>query len=145
MMWLSDETLLDLRIDPMQPPFSMGASLLIKLNLRLQLCNSTFGRAKLIRKLLGHLESLLDVRFGYTGGLVKQLQNSFVRHGNFAFRGWWLSCYFGYLGLLPAFLSAPSAALSASMNRLAILFTGPRRIKYGTSASSVAVKSSSSG
>ena len=44
-----------------------------------------------------------------------------------------------------AFLSAPSAALSRSMNRLAILFTGPRRIKYGTSASSVAVKSSSSG
>jgi hypothetical protein len=76
MMWLSDEPLLDLRIDPMQPPFSMGASLLIKLNLRLQLCNSTFGRAKLIRKLLGYLERMLAVCFGYTGSLVKQLQYS---------------------------------------------------------------------
>ena len=76
MMWLSDETLLDLRIDPMQPLFSMGASLLIKLNLRLQLGNSTFGRAKLIRKLLGHAERMLAVCFGYTSSLVKQLQNS---------------------------------------------------------------------
>jgi hypothetical protein len=54
----------------------MGASLLIKLNLRLQLCNSTFGRAKLIRKLLGYLERMLAVCFGYTGSLVKQLQYS---------------------------------------------------------------------
>jgi hypothetical protein len=75
MMRLSDETLLDLRIDPMQPSLSLSASLLIKLNLGLQLSNSTFGRAKLIRKPLGHLKRMLIVCFGYTGRFVKKLQN----------------------------------------------------------------------
>ena len=75
MMWLSDETLLDLRIDPMQPPFSMGASLLIKPNLGLQLGNSTFGRAKLMGELLRHIKRMLAIRFGYSGGFVKQPQN----------------------------------------------------------------------
>ena len=75
-MRLSEETLFDLRIDPMQPSFSPGASLLVEPNLGLQLCNSTFGRAKLIRELLGHLERMLAVCFGYAGSFVKQLQNS---------------------------------------------------------------------
>lgn len=43
----------------------------------------------------------------------------------------------------PASLSA--ASVSRPINRRAMRFTGPRRMKYGTSASSVAVKSSSSG
>ena len=73
MMRQSDETLLDLRIDPMQPSLSLGASLLIKLNLGLQLSNSTFGRAKQIRKPLSHLKRMLVVCFGYTGSFVKQL------------------------------------------------------------------------
>ena len=76
MMRLSDETLFDLGMDPMQPSFRLAASLLIKPNLGLQFCNSTFGGAKLIRKLLGHLECVLAVCFGYAGSLVKQLQNS---------------------------------------------------------------------
>ena len=55
----------------MQPSFSPSASLLVEPNLGLQLCNSTFGRAKLIRELLGHLERMLTVCFGYAGSFVK--------------------------------------------------------------------------
>jgi hypothetical protein len=74
MMWLSDETLLDLRIDPMQPPFRLAASLLIKPNLGLQFCNSTFGGAKLIRKLLGYLEMAPVKRYA-ASGCVKAASN----------------------------------------------------------------------
>jgi hypothetical protein len=49
--------------------------LLISRNLALQLRNPAFGRAKLMREFLGHIESMFAISFGYPSGLVQQFQN----------------------------------------------------------------------
>src|SRR5271155_6102027 len=56
----------------MEPLFGALGPLLVSLGVGLQLRDPTFGRAKFMGKLLGHIERLLAIRFGHSGRLVKQ-------------------------------------------------------------------------
>ena len=72
----SDKSLLDISVDFMEPLFGALGPLLVALGVGLQLRNPIFGRAKLVGKPLGHIERLLAICFGHSGGLVKQPHNS---------------------------------------------------------------------
>ena len=72
----SDKSLLDISVDFMEPLFGALGSLLVTLGVGLQLRDPVFGRAKLVGKLLGHIERVLTICFGHSSGLVKQLHNS---------------------------------------------------------------------
>ena len=72
---LPQKSILDFRVDLVQPLLRTVGFVLINPNLSFQFRNPIFGRAKLIRKLLRHLKSMMTVCFGHAGGLVKQSQN----------------------------------------------------------------------
>jgi hypothetical protein len=72
---LLQKSVLNLRVDFVEPLFSAVSFILINSNLSLQLRDPIFGRAKLMRELLGHIERMFAVRFGHARGLVKQSQN----------------------------------------------------------------------
>jgi hypothetical protein len=54
-----DETLLNLRIDLVEPLFGAVCLVPVKLDFRLQFCNPIFGRTELMRKLLRHVQPYL--------------------------------------------------------------------------------------
>ena len=60
----------------MQPLFVTVRFISIKLNLGLQLRHPILGRAKLMRKLLCHMQGVSAVLFSNAGSFVKQAQNS---------------------------------------------------------------------
>ncbi len=70
-----DEPILDLGVDLMEPLFRTVGSFLMKPNFGLQFGNPIFGRAKLMRKSLRHIERMLAVRLSHSSGFVKQPQN----------------------------------------------------------------------
>src|SRR5260221_2461061 len=72
---LLQKSVLNLRVDFVEPLSSAFSFILINSNLSLHLRDPIFGRAKLMRELLGHVESVFAVRFGHACGLVQQLQN----------------------------------------------------------------------
>ena len=72
---LLQKSILDLRVDFVEPLFSAVSFILINSNLSLQLRDPIFGRLQLVRELLGHIERMFAVRFGHARGLVQQLQN----------------------------------------------------------------------
>ena len=72
---LLQKSVLNLRVDFVEPLFSAVSFILINSNLSLQLRDPIFGRSQLVRELLGHIERMFAVRFGHARGLVQQLQN----------------------------------------------------------------------
>src|ERR1700730_6922432 len=72
---LLQKSVLNLRVDFVEPLFSAVSFILINSNLSLQLCDPIFGRSQLVRELLGHIERMFAVCFGHARGLVQQLQN----------------------------------------------------------------------
>ncbi len=63
----------------MEPLFRAVGSFVMKPNFGLKFRNPIFGRAQLVRKLLRHIERMLAVRFGHSGGFVKQPQDCLPR------------------------------------------------------------------
>ena len=59
----------------MEPLFGALGPLLVTLGVGLKLRNPIFGPAKLVGKLRSHVERLLAICFGHSGGLVKQPHN----------------------------------------------------------------------
>jgi hypothetical protein len=72
---LSQKSVLDLRVDFVEPLLRAIGPLSMSANLSFQLRDPIFGRAKLVGKFLSHLEGMLTVCFGHASGLVKQFQN----------------------------------------------------------------------
>ena len=72
---LPQKSILDFRVDLVQPLLRTVGFVLINPNLSFQFRDPIFGRAKLMGKLLRHLKSMMTVCFGHAGGLVKQSQN----------------------------------------------------------------------
>jgi hypothetical protein len=83
---LAQKSVLNLRIDPVEPLLRAIGSFSMRPNLSFQLRDPIFGRSELMGKLLRHLNGMLTVCFGHAGGLVKQLQNG-------------LSCFVGRQGM----------------------------------------------
>jgi hypothetical protein len=72
---LLQKSVLNLRVDFVEPLFSAVSFILRNSNLSLQLRDPIFGRSELMGKLLRHIERMFAVRFGHARGLVQQLQN----------------------------------------------------------------------
>jgi hypothetical protein len=70
-----DESLVNLSVDLVQPLFSAVSFISIKLNVGLELSDPILGRAKLMRKLLCHIQGVSAVFLSHAGGFVKQAQN----------------------------------------------------------------------
>ena len=70
-----EKSLLNLRIDFMEPLFGAFGSILIISDVSFQPRDPNFCRSKLIGKLLSQIEGMSTIFFDHAGGLVKQVQN----------------------------------------------------------------------
>jgi hypothetical protein len=76
---LSEKSVLNLRVNAMEPLLGTLGSFLISGNLRFQLRNPIFGCAQLVRKPLRRLQRVSAVFFRNAGRFVQQLQDCLAR------------------------------------------------------------------
>jgi hypothetical protein len=76
---LTQKSILNLSVDPMEPLLGPVGSFLTSGKLRFQLRDPIFGRVQLMRKLLSHVERTLAVFFGNASRSVEQLKNRLTR------------------------------------------------------------------
>jgi hypothetical protein len=72
---LSEKSILNLRIDAMEPLLGALGSFLIGGDICFQLDNSIFGGTQLIRKLLSHVERMSAVFLGSISSFAKKLKD----------------------------------------------------------------------
>jgi hypothetical protein len=72
---LSEKAVLDLGVDLMKPLLRAIGSLLLRSDVRFQLCNSILGCAQLMQQLLRHLNRVPAVLLGNIGRPIQKLQD----------------------------------------------------------------------
>jgi hypothetical protein len=76
---LTQKSILNLRVDAMEPLLGPVGSFLTSGKLRFQLRDPIFGRVQLMRKLLRYVERTFAVFFGNASRSVEQLQDRLTR------------------------------------------------------------------
>jgi hypothetical protein len=76
---LTQKSILNLRVDAMEPLLGPVGSFLTSCKLRFQLRDPIFGRVQLMRKLLRYVERTFAVFFGNASRSVEQLQDRLTR------------------------------------------------------------------
>ena len=76
---LPEEAFFDFRINRVEPLLCALCSVPVLRGFRLQISNVLLRRAQLVSQLLGHIQRLLAVLFGYTRCFLKQIENRMSR------------------------------------------------------------------
>jgi hypothetical protein len=76
---LPQKSILNLRVNAMEPVLGPIGSFLASGKLCFQLCDPIFGRVQLMRKLLRHVERMSAVFFGNASRSMEQLQDRLTR------------------------------------------------------------------